>query len=407
MTIAFFIILLDMIGFGIMVPILAFYTLQLGAGAEMATFTMALYVIGMFISTPILGRLSDYYGRKPVLMLSMFGAVVGYIILGLANTVWMVALSRLISGLMAGNVAAAQAYATDVTTPENRAKAMGMLGAAFGLGFIIGPALGSYLAGDSFSDANLQLPAMVSAGLSLSALIAIILFLPESLDKSHRDELRRQPRVSLWRAFLKTIDEGMVFKLIAACLIYNIAAGFVEAIFPIWAAETKVAYGPKDLIPFLLVAGVAMVIMQGGLIGPLSRRFGESKLVMVGSVVFGVSMFGMTLAGTQASFYGVMAGLVGQSIGAALILTSMQSLVSQCTSETNRGMVMGVYSSAGTLGRAIGTALTGVAFANIHIHSSYYIASSSMLVLLLIAMSIRAMWLKQQNSSADTVSDSV
>jgi MFS family permease len=406
MLIAFFVILLDMIGFGIMVPILAFYSLQLGAGPEMATFCMALYVIGMFISTPVLGRLSDYYGRKPILMLSMVGAVLGKPILGLAATVLMVAVRRLVSGLMAGNIAAAQAYATDVTTPENRAKAMGMIGAAFGLGFIIGPALGSYLAGDSFTDANLFLPAMLSATMSLLALLAIIFFLPESLSIENRQRLRREKRLGQARAFVNVAREPMVFSIVVACFIYNLAAGFVEVIFPLWSQGTGVAAGPKDLTALLLVAGFGMVIMQGGLIGPLTRRFGEERLVIAGSLIFATALLLMTVAGSAISYYGVMAALVGQGMGAALVLTPLQSLVSQTSSETNRGMIMGVYSSVGTLGRGIGTAVTGLAFANIHMHSSYYIGAACMVALLIQALIIKSRWAKHTASPALTGTES-
>ena len=122
MLIVFLVIVLDLIGFGIMVPILAYYVVQLGGGPELATFCMALYGIGMFVATPILGRLSDCYGRKPILMLSMVGAIIGYLMLGFAQSLWVVALARLLAGFMAGNISAAQAYITDITSEENRAR---------------------------------------------------------------------------------------------------------------------------------------------------------------------------------------------------------------------------------------------------------------------------------------------
>ena len=193
MLIVFLVIVLDLVGFGVMVPILAYYVVQLGGGPELATFCMALYAVGMLVATPVLGRLSDYYGRRPILMLSMVGAIAGYLLLGFAEALWVVALSRLLAGLMAGNIAAAQAYITDITSIENRARGMGLIGAAFGLGFVIGPALGSYLAGDDFATANLFLPAMLSASLSGAALLAIIFLLPESLDPAQREALRNEP----------------------------------------------------------------------------------------------------------------------------------------------------------------------------------------------------------------------
>ena len=243
MYIAFFVIVIDLIGFGIMVPIFAFYALNLGASPALATVMMGLYSVAMFLTTPILGRVSDYYGRRPVLMLSMLGATIGYLILANASSLWMVAAARLISGAMAGNMAAAQAYMTDVSTEKNRAKAMGLIGAAFGLGFILGPAIGSYLAGDSFENANFALPAYVSAALSFTAFLAVVVALPESLDKAHRDALRAQPKTSRWQEITEVMKRPLARKVILTGFVYNIAAGFFEAVFPIWASYEGAALG--------------------------------------------------------------------------------------------------------------------------------------------------------------------
>ena len=216
MLIAFLVILIDLIGFGIMVPIFAFYALNMGASPAVATVLMSLYVIAQFCTAPLLGRISDFYGRRPVLMLSMLGATAGYVLLANASVLWMVALSRLISGAMAGNISTAQAYMTDISAPEDRAKAMGMIGAAFGLGFLIGPLLGSYLAGDSFVDANLALPAYVSAALSFASFLTILLFLKESLPKDKRRSLRDPSRRSRLAEF-KDIGGRPAIKMLLIC----------------------------------------------------------------------------------------------------------------------------------------------------------------------------------------------
>lgn len=387
MLLMFLVILIDLIGFGIMVPILAYYVVNLGGGPEMATFCMALYAVGMFIATPVLGRVSDYFGRKPVLMLSMLGASVAYIVLGFAESLLVVALSRLFAGLMAGNLAAAQAYIADITSVKNRAKGMGAIGAAFGLGFIIGPALGSYLAGDSFEKANLFLPAMVSAALSGSAFLVIVFFLPESLSDAHRLELRQQKKSSQLQAFKRVTKNQFIALLLIAAIFYNLAAGFVEGIFPLWVKDTAVAYGPKDLMPLLLAAGILMSIVQGGLIGPLTRKFGEQKLLQTGSLLFMFSTIGTVFSGLHSHYYGVMFSLCVQAVAAALIITSMQSLVSICAAGTERGMVLGIYSSAGTFGRIVGTIFTGIVFANIHIHSPYVLAAMATLLLFILTVS--------------------
>jgi MFS family permease len=392
MLIVFLVIVLDLIGFGIMVPILAYYVIQLGGGPELATFCMALYAIGMLISTPILGRLSDYYGRRPVLMVSMVGAIIGYLMLGFAESLWVVGLSRVIAGLMAGNIAAAQAYITDITTEADRAKGMGLIGAGFGLGFIIGPALGSYLAGDDFATANLFLPAMVSVGMSAAALLAIVFMLPESLDQEHRDALRAQKKLGRIEMLRRIWDKPLIPNFLFGVLIYNVGAGLVEAIYPIWVRDTGIAAGPRDLMPLLLAGGVVLAVIQGGMIGPLTKRFGEHRLFQIGAVAFSLAMVCTVIAGETGSYYGAMAAMAFQSGAAALVLTSMQSLVSHCAAPTERGMVLGVYASAGTLGRVIGTLTTGVIFAQVHIESPYVTTIGLMLVLFLIARSIEKHW---------------
>ena len=399
MLIIFLVILLDLIGFGIMIPILAYYVLQMGGGPEMATFTMALYAFGMFFATPVLGRLSDYYGRKPVLALSMLGAILGYLILAFADSVWIICLSRLVSGLMAGNLSAAQAYITDITSEENRAKGMGVIGAAFGLGFIVGPALGSYLAGDSFENANLFLPAITSAVLSALALVTIVFFLPESLDKDHRDQLRMRPKVSQLKVLRRVGAQPLLFQFLIGGLIYNVGAGFVESIFPLWIKDTGIAEGPRDLIALLLTSGLIMVAIQGGGVGPLTRKFGEFHLFKFGALLFGLSMMVFVLVGSQSSYVGAMLALGLQSAAAALLITSMQSLVSMCAEPTERGMVMGVYSSAGTLGRALGTVLTGLVFAKIHIHAPYLITCLIMIALFFVASRAQAKWFVAKRSN--------
>ncbi|MGJ8685932.1 MAG: MFS transporter [Spongiibacteraceae bacterium] len=388
MLIVFLVIVLDLIGFGIMVPIFPYYAQQLGAGPELATLLMASYSAALFISTPILGRLSDYYGRKPVLLLSMAGAVVGYLMLASASSLWMIAFARFFGGAMAGNIAAAQAYITDITSVENRAKGMGLLGAAFGIGFIIGPALGSALAGDSFADANFVRPALFSAGMSGLAFLAILFFLPESLSRESRDALRAQPKVSRLAALRGVKSNTGLLAIICCALIYNLSAGLVESLLPIWVAELGIIEGPRGLIPILLASGLVLVAIQGGLIGPLTQRFGELNMLRLGAITYGVGQVAMSFAGSSGSMLGVTLAMMVQSAGAAFVLTSSQSLASMTAAHSNRGTVMGLYSSAGTLARTMGTMVTGSLFAHVHVHASYLLAAVLSLVLLYLSRAL-------------------
>lgn len=382
MFIIFFVIVLDLIGFGIMIPIFPYFAQSLGAGAGLATVLMATYSAALFVSTPLLGRLSDYYGRKPVLLLSMAGAVLAYLMLASATSLWMIALARIIGGGMAGNIAAAQAYITDITSAENRARGMGMVGAAFGIGFIIGPALGSALAGDDFETANFVLPALFSAFMSGLAFFAILFFLPESLPKESRQVLRQQVRQSRFESIRSLASKPALMAMISCALIYNIGAGLTESLFPIWTAELGVIDGPRGLMPILLGSGIVLVAIQGGLIGPLTRRFGEMALLRGGACVYAAGLVFMAWSGEQASVLLVTIAMMVQSAGAACVLTSSQSLASMAAEHTDRGMVMGIYSSAGTLGRTLGTLVTGSLFAYVYVHSSYLLGACMSLCLL-------------------------
>ncbi len=388
MLIIFLVIVLDLVGFGIMVPILAYYVIQLGGGPELATLCMSLYSLGMLVATPVMGRLSDIHGRKPVLVLSMIGAILGYLMLGFAESVWVIALSRLLAGLMAGNISAAQAYIADITSPADRAKGMGMIGAAFGIGFILGPALGSWLAGDDFATANLVTPALLSAALASGALLMVIFRLPESLHPSHRAAARAAPRVGRIRALGMLWSRKLVPQFLIGVLIYNLGAGLVEAIYPLWVRDTGIAAGPRDLTPLLLAGGLVMAVVQGGMIGPLARRFGERRLFQWGALLFALAMLATIAAGSTSNYYAAIGAIALQSVASALVLTSMQSLVSQLAEPQERGMLLGVYASAGTLGRGAGTLLTGILFAALGIHSPYWIAVAMMLLLLFIARDV-------------------
>src|SRR6202043_2867883 len=186
MPILFLIVFVDLVGFGLIIPLLPFYAERFGASPQQVTILMAVYSLMAMLAAPVWGRLSDRIGRRPVLMASMLAAALAYLWLGLASALWMLFAARAFAGACAGNIAAAQAYVADVTGPEERTRGMGLIGAAFGLGFMIGPAFGGLLAGANPLTADLETPAWVASGLSLLALLGVIVMLPESLPAERR-----------------------------------------------------------------------------------------------------------------------------------------------------------------------------------------------------------------------------
>ena len=190
MPILFLIVVVDLIGFGIIIPLLPFYAEFFYADPATVGLIMATYSLTQFLAAPYWGQLSDRIGRRPVLLVSLAGSAVAYFWLGFADELWVLFAARALGGLMAGNISAAFAYVADVTTPKNRAKGMGMIGAAFGLGFIIGPAVGGILAGPDPINADYKSPAFAAAGLSMMAFALGVIFLKESLSREIRDRLK-------------------------------------------------------------------------------------------------------------------------------------------------------------------------------------------------------------------------
>src|SRR5215813_4693934 len=185
MPVLFFIVFIDLVGFGVVIPLLPFHAERFGAAPDRVTLVMASYSLAQFFFAPLWGRLSDRFGRRPILLVSLVFSVASYLWLGFADALWMLYGARLLAGAGAGNIAAAQAYVADVTPPEGRAKGMGLIGAAFGLGFTVGPALGGLIAGSDPTTAAVARPAFVAAALSAAAFVGTLLFLRESLSAAH------------------------------------------------------------------------------------------------------------------------------------------------------------------------------------------------------------------------------
>lgn len=385
MWIVLFVIMLDIIGFGIIAPVFPFYLKQLGAGPEMVGFYLALFTAALFISTPILGRLSDRYGRKPIMIFGVLGSVIGYLMLATADSLLVVGLSRILSGLMAGNFGAAQAYMIDISREQDRAKFMGYFGAAMGLGFVIGPAIGAAMGGDSFENANFVLPALTAAALSFCALIGIIFFVKESLPAEKRSKPNDQQTPGFFKSAAELFNRRFLVLLIACGALYQIASGLFEPIFPLWIADFSVVDGPRGMTWMLLLSGLVMILIQSFGIVPLTRRFNERKLLQYGALGMAICAFLITLAGSAASviwvtvFVSIMYGFAG------IVITCAQTLVSRCAADHERGMVMGVYSSVNTLGRTITTVLSGVVYGQIHLHAPYYGAALLFLLMCWIA----------------------
>lgn len=381
MLVLFFVVFIDLVGFGIVIPLLPFFGEHFQASPDVVTLLLATYSITQLISAPVLGRLSDKYGRRPILLFSLLGSIITYVWLGFAETLMMLFIARAFNGFMAGNIATAFAYITDITTPENRAKGMGVIGAAFGLGFIAGPAIGGILAGPDAANPNFQLPALTAAALSAFAFILAIVKLKESLSEDARAKIAKMPPRKHWQSFFETLMRPRLGLLIALSFLCTFVFAGMETTFAMWTRR-EFDWGPEQNGYLFAFLGIVSALIQGGLIGRLSKKFGEGKLVMVGSLLLGV---GIGLIPFSDTLTLLLIATTILAIGFALSTPSLNSLISFEAGETERGGVMGASRSAATLARVLGPILAGVLFAQLGRDMPYYAGFIIMLIVAAIA----------------------
>lgn len=344
----FLTILIDMIGFGIVIPILPLYSLHFHAEDWQIGILFGSFSLMQLIFAPVLGRWSDRIGRRPILLLSILGTAISFLIMGLANTLWMLFLGRLLDGASGGNIPTAQAYIADVTPLEKRSAAMGIIGAAFGLGFVIGPALGGLL-----GHYSIQLPFYVAAGLAFVNVIAIYFFLPESLDEAKR---KAHPAVSgsAIQNFLQ-VKSGPLSNVMWTTLISTIAFSLVTALFTLVTAE-RLHWNVRENGMLFAYIGILGVLIQGGLLRRMVPKVGEKPLIVAGSVFLLISMVLLPLSDNLPL---ILVASTAMAIGNSLVTPLLSGLASKSADVQSQGIVLGVMQSVASLGRMIGPSLGG------------------------------------------------
>lgn len=388
MTVLFLVVFIGLLGFGIILPLFPFYAERFGASPEIITWTMAVYTIGQIVATPAWGRLSDAWGRRPVLVLSLLGTTLAYVMLAFADSLEMVILSRVFAGLMAGNTATAFAYVADVTTPETRAAGMGRIGAGLALGFMLGPAVGGLLAGDDVATADYVLPALGAGALSLVAMVGAV-FLPESLPPALRRPFGTPRRAAGDGAAGRGAGAMLrlaLLPLMAATLFFYVAMSSMESVFSLWANDAF-GYGPRSIGAVFFVMGAIQAVVQAGLVGWLSRRFGERRLAMGGCAVVAAGL--AVLAGATAGWE-LWLGVALFSLAVGAINPALSSLVSRTARADEYGTVMGWYQSAGAVGRVLGPGMSGALYAQVGIGAPFAVAAAVMLPALAFVALFRA-----------------
>ena len=361
MLIIFMIVFIDLVGFGIVIPLLPFYGEHFQADPFTVSMLMATYSLGQFIAAPLWGRLSDSMGRRPILLISLVGSVFSYSLLAYASSLWILFIARAIGGLMAGNISTAFAYIADITTPENRAKGMGIIGAAFGIGFIAGPAIGGMLAGPDPLNADYTSPALAAAAFSLTAFTLAFFTLKESLSPEHREELKNKPKKGRVADFLETINKPGIGLLIAISFMATFVFAGMETTFAMWSRR-QFGWGPEQNGYLFAFIGIIAAILQGGAVGRLANRFGEANLIVQGAVALAL---GMALIPFCTTVPALVAAMMVVAYGFSVINPSLNSLISLLTENTAQGTVMGAARSATTMARVIGPMWAGFLFASL------------------------------------------
>ena len=367
-----------MMGFGMIIPIMPFYIESLGASGTTLGALMAVFSLMQFIFSPIWGGLSDRYGRKKLLLLGTFGNGLSMAFFGLSSQVWMLFLARGLAGVLSSaTMPTAMAYVADSSSEKERGGRMGVIGAAMGVGMVLGPGLGGWL-----GEINLALPFYIAAGLSILSMLLILFILPESLPAENRNPHARtaSPQLTtLWEALTGPLG----FLMALSFMVFFALANF-EGIFSLYA-QYRFDYGPQQVGTIMMTIGIVSAVVQGLLTGPFTRRFGEARVIrgsLLGSAIgFGVMLLARNMAGIllTTGFFVLMNAMLRPAISSSI---SYQA-------GNQQGAVMGVSNSFMSLGRVAGPLWAGTMI-DINVNLPYM--SGAILMLLIYTASL--IWMK-------------
>ncbi len=367
LVVVFQTIFLDLLGFGLVLPLLPLYAERFGATPLQVTSISASYSLMQFLFVPLWGRLSDRVGRRPILLLSIAGGFLSYLLMGLTRSLAGLLVARILSGISGANLSVAQATIADSTAPEDRAKGMGLVGAAFGLGFIFGPFIGGTLSSvpsswlpDSLVAWKSSLPFFAAALLSLTNLILAYAWLPETRPRGAGASGAVRPGLSL-PALRRALAHPRLGWLIVIVFLSTFAFANMESTFVLWGERTLGMTGRQAGWVFAYI-GILMVAMQGGLVGIFARRFGERALIITGTFSMAVGLLLAPLCRGYSPLLVVMAIL---ALGSGLAGPSVQSLISRGASAEDQGGVLGLNQSLSSLARVVGPVSAGYLFGEI------------------------------------------
>jgi len=352
LLVIFITVFIDLVGFGIVIPVLPYYAegTRFGASPREVGLLFASYSVMQLVFAPVLGRLSDKHGRRPILLISLLGTCLGFLILGFATTLWMLFLGRIIDGISGGNISTAQAYIADITSTENRAKGMGLIGAAFGLGFVFGPAIGGIL-----SRWGINVPFLFAGGLAFANAILLYFTLPETVTPDHPARVSAASGRS-WKQVFEALHQTRLAFVLTIYFLSIVAFSIMTTSFSLFMMF-RLGYDAWHNGWIFAFVGIVSAIIQGGLIGKAVKHFGEPVLIISGALLFSISLILSPFVGPATGVIGILSICALSATGNALSGPSLTSLASKSASASEQGVVLGVAQSVASLARAVGPSI--------------------------------------------------
>lgn len=378
MVILLVVVFINLVGFGVLLPILPFYAEAFHAPAWQVTWMFTAFSLGNVVAEPFWGRLSDRIGRRPILIGTILCSGLGFVALAYTPSLGVALLARFLGGLTTGNLSTIQSYIADITPPRYRAGRIGLLGAAFALGFVAGPAIGGLLARPQDGLAGFRAPLLAAGGLSLLAALGVALWVRESRERSPctGDQGLR------WRLLVEARDHPVLGRALIVTLLYTSAFAAAESTFGLWT-QRRFGWGPRELSLCFAAVAVTAALVQGVLTGRITRRYGEAMTLAAGLAIIGITLFLQPLGAGAAPAVVLLALTV---FGQALALPNISALISRTTSADRQGAMLGLNMSVGALSRAIGPVAGGALFSLAGADAPLYFAAIIVAPAILLAL---------------------
>jgi DHA1 family tetracycline resistance protein-like MFS transporter len=347
------VVFVNIAGFGVIIPLLPFYAKSCGAPDWQVFVLFAAYSVGNFFAEPIWGRLSDRIGRRPVLMITIFGNALTYVFLAFAPNLWVACLIRLVGGVLTGNISTIQGYMADITPPDRRAGMLGLMGAAFSLGFMTGPVIGGRLAMEELGTVGFRPPLFLAACLAVAAGIGAVLFVRE-VRHAHKDTPRR-PRLEGLR---DALAHPVIWRALCVTLISMAGFAGMEATFGLWA-ERRFGWTAEQVGNCFFAIAITAALAQGLLTGRMARRFGETTTLMIGLTLIGL---GFAFQPFAVNWVMAVLGMVTVALGQSLAFPNLGAIISKSAAADHQGEMMGLNTAAGALARIVGPLFAALIF---------------------------------------------